>query len=32
VYLAVAALLMGLVLGLFGERTTNRRLEEIERA
>jgi putative MFS transporter len=32
VYLAVAALLMGLALGLFGERTTNRRLEEIERA
>jgi putative MFS transporter len=32
VYLAVAALLMGLVLRLFGERTTNRRLEEIERA
>jgi MFS transporter, putative metabolite:H+ symporter len=31
VYLAVAALLMGLVLGLFGERTTNRRLEDIER-
>lgn len=31
-YLAVAALLMGLVLGVFGERTTNRRLEEIERS
>ena len=30
-YLAVAAALMGLVLGLFGERTTNRRLEDIER-
>ncbi|WP_329237203.1 MFS transporter [Actinoallomurus sp. NBC_01490] len=30
-YLAVAALLMGLVMALFGERTTNRRLEEIER-
>ncbi|TWG07836.1 MFS transporter [Saccharopolyspora dendranthemae] len=32
VYLAVAALAMGLVMLLFGERTTNRRLEEIERA
>ncbi|MBO0877534.1 MAG: MFS transporter, partial [Pseudonocardia sp.] len=31
VYLALAALLMGLVMALFGERTTNRRLEDIER-
>lgn len=30
-YLALAALLMGLVMALFGERTTNRRLEDIER-
>ncbi|GAA1836723.1 MFS transporter [Pseudonocardia ailaonensis] len=30
-YLAVAALLLGLVMALFGERTTNRRLEDIER-
>ncbi|SFN74949.1 MFS transporter, putative metabolite:H+ symporter [Pseudonocardia ammonioxydans] len=32
IYLAVAALLLGLVMALFGERTTNRRLEDIERA
>lgn len=32
IYLAVAALAMGLVMQLFGERTTNRRLEDIERA
>lgn len=31
VYLAAAALLLGLVMTLFGERTTNRRLEDIER-
>jgi putative MFS transporter len=31
-YLALAALLMGLVMALFGERTTNRRLEDIERS
>ncbi|MBN9794003.1 MULTISPECIES: MFS transporter [unclassified Pseudonocardia] len=31
VYLAAAALLLGLVMALFGERTTNRRLEDIER-
>lgn len=30
--LALAALLLGLVMALFGERTTNRRLEDIERA
>ena len=28
---AAAALLLGLVMALFGERTTNRRLEDIER-
>jgi putative MFS transporter len=32
VYLALAAVLLGVVLALFGERTTNRRLEEIERS
>lgn len=32
VYLAVAALLLGLVMRVYGERTTNRRLEDIERA
>ncbi len=31
VYLAIAALLLGLVMRLFAERTTNRRLEDIER-
>lgn len=31
-YLALAALGMGLVMALFGERTTNRRLEDIERS
>ncbi|MFP5020704.1 MFS transporter [Pseudonocardia phyllosphaerae] len=31
VYLAVAALSLGLVMALFAERTTNRRLEDIER-
>lgn len=31
IYLAIAALAMGLVMLLFGERTTKRRLEEIER-
>ncbi|MET0190373.1 MAG: MFS transporter [Pseudonocardia sediminis] len=30
VYLAIAALLLGVVMRIWGERTTNRRLEEIE--
>lgn len=32
VYLAIAALLLGLVMRFFAERTTNRRLEDIERS